>query len=116
MNFLLQSDEDRKALYDKLFKTAALTVVAPSYQYQSRLKVATVVGDNKLYTNTRRADLRAGESVLVQTKAGANFMYTIDTVFADHVTLRRRFRKRSRKDQSYAARSTGAFRTSRLFQ
>lgn len=87
MEYVLTSDTDRKAMYDKLFKTAALTVIAPSYQYQSRLKVSTVIGDNKLYTNTRRADLRAGESVLITSKAGVQYLYEIDLVFADHVVI-----------------------------
>lgn len=87
VDMLIGDDADRKKLYDKLFKTAALAVITPSYQYQSRLKVATVVGDNKLYTNTRRADLRAGENVIVTTFDGVFFMYEVDTVFADHVTI-----------------------------
>lgn len=87
VQMLLGDDADRKRLYDKLFKTAALTVITPSYQYQSRLKVATVIGDNKLYTNTRRADLRVGENVIVATYDGTFFMYEVATVLADHVTI-----------------------------
>lgn len=87
VDMMIGDDADRKKLYDKLFKTAALTVITPSYQYQSRLKVATVIGDNKIYTNTRRADLRAGENVIVTTFDGVFFMYEVDTVFADHVTI-----------------------------
>lgn len=87
MSLLIGDDAERKLLYDKLFKTAALTVITPSYQYQSRLKVATVVSDNKVYTNTRRADLRAGENVLIVTKDGVFFLYEIDEVFADYVTI-----------------------------
>lgn len=87
MSFLLADDADRKKLYDKLFKTAALTVIAPSYQYQSRVKVPTAIGDNKLYTNVRRADLRIGENVLIATKDGQFFLYEVEGVFADHVTI-----------------------------
>lgn len=87
MDYVLTSDADRKAMYDKIFKTANLTVIAPSYQYQSRVKVSTVIGDNKLYTNTRRADLRAGESVLITAKNGLQFLYEVDSVFSDHVTI-----------------------------
>lgn len=87
MDYTLTDEADRKLLYDKLFKTSGLTVVAPAYQYQSRLKVSTVIGDNKLYTNTRRADLRAGESVLITTKDDVHFLYTIDQVFSDYVTI-----------------------------
>jgi hypothetical protein len=87
MTLLIGDDAERKTLYDKLFKTAALTVIAPSYQYQSRLKVATVPADNKLYTNVRRADLRVGENVLIATKAGEFFLYEVAAVFADHVTV-----------------------------
>jgi hypothetical protein len=87
MTLLIGDDSERKVLYDKLFKTAALTVLTPSYQYQSRLKVATVIADNKIYTNVRRADLRVGENVLIVTKDGVSFLYEIDAVFADHVTI-----------------------------
>jgi hypothetical protein len=87
MTLLIGDDAERKVLYDKLFKTAALTVIAPSYQYQSRLKVDTVVTDNKLYTNVRRADLRAGEDVLIATRDGEFFLYQVDEVFADYVTI-----------------------------
>lgn len=80
-------DADRKKLYDKLFKTIALTIIIPSYQYQSRLKQKTVIGDNKLYTNVRRADLRAGENVLIVTKEGQFYLYEVLDVLADHVTI-----------------------------
>lgn len=87
MTLLIGDDAERKVLYDKLFKTAALTVIAPSYQYQSRLKVATAIGDNKLYTNVRRADLRVAEDVLIATRDGEFFLYQVDEVFADYVTV-----------------------------
>jgi hypothetical protein len=87
MTFLLLDDAERKVLYDKMFKTAALTVIAPAYQYQSRVKVKTVIGDNKLYTNPRRADLRVGENVVIATKQGQFFLYEVATIEADHVTV-----------------------------
>ncbi len=83
----LLNDTDRRNLLNKLFKTTNLDIYAPSWQYQSRLKVATVVADNKIYTNTARADLRGGERVLILTKAGEYFLYTIDAVFVDYVTI-----------------------------
>lgn len=83
----LQDDADRKALYDKLYATIAQSVIVPAYQYQSQLKVSTVIGDNKIYCNPRRADLRAGESVILVTRDGTFFYYKVDQVFADHVTI-----------------------------
>jgi hypothetical protein len=83
--------------------------VAPAYQYQSRLKVSTVIGDNKLYTNTRRADLRDGESVLVTTKAGVHFLYTIDTVFSDHVTITTAFSQVIEKGATICAAFDGRY-------
>ncbi len=102
----LNDDADRKKLYDKLYKTAALTIIAPSYQYQSRLKVKTVPGDNKLYTNVRRADLRVGENVLIVTKDGEFYLYEIEGVFADHVTIATAFSQALQKGSIVS----GAFR------
>lgn len=87
VSMTLIDDVDRKKLYDKIFKTAALTVIAPSYQYQSRLKKKTVIADNKLYTNPKRADLRQDENVIVFTKKGEAFLFKIAAVNEDHVVI-----------------------------
>lgn len=83
----IENDRDRKELFDKLFKVAKASILIPAYQYQARLKQATVVADNKLYTNVRRADLRAGENVVIRTRAGETFLYKVQAVFADHITI-----------------------------
>lgn len=87
MSMLIMNDAERKLLYDKFYKTAQRSIIVPTYQYQSRLKAKTVVGDNKLYTNPRRADLRAGEDVLIKTKDGATFLFEVQSVEADHVVV-----------------------------
>lgn len=87
ISLLLLDDAERKQLYDKFYRTAALPVIVPAYQYQSRLKAKTVIGDNRIYTNTRRADLRVGEDVLIRTRAGETFLFEIETVAADHVVV-----------------------------
>jgi hypothetical protein len=81
------SEADRKAIYDKLYATIAQSVIVPAYQYQSILKRDTVIGDNKIYCNPKRADLRAGESVILVARNGSFFFYKIDQVFEDHVTI-----------------------------
>lgn len=83
----LLDDADRKALYDKIYKTAALTIITPTYQYQSVLKRDTVIGDNKIYCNPRLADIREGEDVIVRDRNGATFFYRIAAVNADHVVI-----------------------------
>lgn len=87
MSLVLLNDADRKLIYDKLYQVATRELIVPSVQYQSRLKVATVVSDNKIYTNTRRADLRADEKVVIRTRAGTTYIYTVDEVFPDYVTI-----------------------------
>lgn len=87
MALTLLDDADRKALYDKLYKTIALSIIVPAYQYQSQLKADTVIGDNKIYCNPVRADLRPGESVILATADGQFFYYKIETVNADHVVI-----------------------------
>jgi hypothetical protein len=87
MSLVLLNDADRKLLYDKLYQVATRELIVPTVQYQSRLKVKTVVADNKIYTNTRRADLRAGEKVVIRTRAGQFYIYTIDEVFPTYVTI-----------------------------
>lgn len=87
MALTLLDDADRKALYDKLYKTIALSIIVPAYQYQSQLKADTVIGDNKIYCNPVRADLRAGESVILATADGLFFYYRVETVNADHVVI-----------------------------
>lgn len=91
VSLVLLSDEDRKKLYDKLYQVASKELIVPTVQYQSRLKQNTVIGDNKLYTNPRRADLRVGEKVVVQPKAGGVYIFQVDTVEADHVTINSTF-------------------------
>jgi hypothetical protein len=105
----LLNDEDRKALYDKLYKTAALTVIVPSYQYQSRLKAKTVIGDNKLYTNPRRADLRENESLVIVTRSGEFFFYKIAEVFDDYVTITTSFSQVIAKGAIVAGGFSGRF-------
>ncbi|QHB80452.1 putative structural protein [Sphingomonas phage vB_StuS_MMDA13] len=87
MALTLLDDADRKALYDKLYKTIALSIIVPAYQYQSQLKQDTVIGDNKIYCNPVRADLRAGESVILATADGLFFFYRVETVNEDHVVI-----------------------------
>jgi hypothetical protein len=87
LGLVLLNDADRKTLYDKFYQVATRELIVPSVQYQSRLKVATVISDNKIYTNTRRADLRAGEKVIIRTRAGEFFLYEIDEVFPTYVTI-----------------------------
>lgn len=87
LSLSLMNDADRKALYDKIYKTIALSIIVPAYQYQSQLKQDTVIGDNKIYCNPVRADLRAGESVILATADGLFFYYRIDTVNEDHVVI-----------------------------
>lgn len=85
---VLEDDAARKALYDKLYKTAALTVITPSYQYQTRLKQKAVIGDNKIYCNPKRADLRQGDNVIiVERGTGLFYLYKVLNVFEDHVTI-----------------------------
>jgi hypothetical protein len=91
ISLLLLDDEDRKKLYDKLYQVASKELIVPTVQYQSRLKVPTVIGDNKLYTNPRRADLRVGEKVVVQPKTGGVYIFQVETVEADHVTINSTF-------------------------
>lgn len=87
VSLTLENEADRKALYDKLYATIAQSVIVPAYQYQSQLKVSTVIGDNKIYCNTKRADLREGESVILVARDGTFFYYKILDVFEDYVTI-----------------------------
>lgn len=87
VSLTLQDEADRKALYDKLYATIAQSVIVPAYQYQSQLKQDTVIGDNKIYCNPKRADLREGESVILVARDGTFFFYKILDVFEDHVTI-----------------------------
>lgn len=87
LSLVILDDAERKLLYDKFYRTAALPVIVPAYQYQSRLKAKTVIGDNRVFTNPRRADLRVGEDVLIRTRSGETFLYEIETVASDHVVV-----------------------------
>lgn len=87
MSLTLLDDADRKALYDKLYKAIALSIIVPAYQYQSQLKADTIIGDNKIYCNPVRADLRAGESVILATADGLFFYYRVESVNEDHVVI-----------------------------
>jgi len=87
VSLTLLDDKDRKALYDKLYRTIPLSIIVPAYQYQSQLKVDTVIGDNKIYCNPVRADLRTGESVILVTADGQFFYYRIEAVNDDHVVI-----------------------------
>lgn len=103
IDLTLLDDADRKKVYDKIYKTIALTVIAPSYQYQAPLKVATVIGDNKIYCNVARADLRAGENVVIVSKSGLFYLYEIEAVFAGYATITTAFAAVLRKGSIVAA-------------
>ena len=87
MSMLVQNEIEHKAIYDKFYKTAQRSLIVPSYQYQSRLKRKTIVSDNKLYTNPRRADLRVGEDVYIRTSEGTTFLFEVASVDTDHVVV-----------------------------
>lgn len=87
MSMLVQNDAEHKQIYDKFYKTAQRSLIVPTYQYQSRLKRKTIITDNKLYTNPRRADLRVGEDVYVRTLDGTTFVFEVASVEADHVVI-----------------------------
>ncbi len=87
VNLKIINEDQRRELLNKFIKTTNLDMYIPAWQYQSRLKVATAIGDNKLYTNVARADLREGERVLILSRSGDYFLYTIEEVFADYVTI-----------------------------
>ena len=80
-------DADRKKLYDKIYKTVGATLIAPAYQFQVPLKQSTVISDNKIFCNPKRADLRAGENVVIIGPNEDFYLYTVDQVFSDHVTI-----------------------------
>ena len=87
MALFLADDADRKLLYDKLYQVATRELIVPSVQYQSRLKRKTVIADNKLYCNPRRADLRVGEKVVIRASDGSFYLFEVEEVFSDHVTI-----------------------------
>lgn len=103
MDLALLNDADRKELYDKIYKTIALTVIAPSYQYQAPLKTATVIGDNKIYCNVARADLRAGENVVIVTPSNTFYLYKVLAVFTNYVTITTSFSSELPKGSIVAA-------------
>jgi len=106
----LETEADRKKLYDKLYETIAQSVIVPAYQYQSKLKANTVISDNKIYCNPRRADLRVDESVIIVDRNGSFFYYKVLGVFEDHVTITTAF---AQVIQARGAKVVGGF-TGRL--
>lgn len=103
LDISLLDDADRKRLYDKIYKTIASTVIAPSYQFQAPLKQATVIADNRFYCNTKRADLRAGENVVIVTPSGQFYLYKIADVYADYATITTAFAAALPKNSIVAA-------------
>lgn len=84
---VLTSDAERRQLHDQIYKTATGLIVIPMYQHQTPLRAATVIGDNKIYCNTKRADLRPGGYVVLIKRDGTEVLARVSEVFADHVTL-----------------------------
>lgn len=86
-DIVLTSDAERKQLYDQIYKTATGLMVIPMYQHQTPLRAPVVIGDNKIYCNTKRADLRPDGYVVLIKRNGAEILARVDEVFADYVTV-----------------------------
>lgn len=86
-DIVLTDDADRKALYDQIYKTATGLIVIPMFQHQTPLRAPTVIGDNKIYCNTKRANLRVGGYVLLLKRNGAQVLAKVSAIFADYVEV-----------------------------
>lgn len=84
---VLTSDAERRQLHDQIYKVATGLIVIPMYQHQTPLRAATVIGDDRIYCNTKRADLRPGGYVVLIKRDGTEVLARVSEVFADYVTL-----------------------------
>lgn len=86
-DLVIGDDAERKALYDEIYKTATALLTIPLYQTMTPLRAATVIGDNKIYCNPKRADLRVGGYVLILKRNGAQVLSKVSGIFASYVTV-----------------------------
>lgn len=84
---VITSDAERKYLYDEIYKTATGLIVIPQYHHQTPLRAPVVIGDNTIYCNTKRADLRVGGYVLLLKRNGAQILSKVSAIYADHVVV-----------------------------
>lgn len=84
----LENDADRKAHFDKIYKVLRASIIMPTYQYHTRLKQPVAEGTDILYCNTRRADIRIGETVVVNEKqTGLQYVLKAIDVTDDYVQV-----------------------------
>lgn len=87
IRILLNDDAERKRLYDSMYRGAKSFMVMPAYFRQTPLRVATVIGDNKIFCDPKAADLRVGSQVLVRKPDGTYFVDEVEALATDHVVI-----------------------------
>jgi hypothetical protein len=86
-NVVIQNDAQRKLLYDTVYKSVAGLLLLPAYQTQARLGAATVISDNTIVCDAKRADLRQGEFAVIIKLDGTAVLYKLSAVTDTSVTV-----------------------------
>ena len=83
---LLQSDDDRRDMFEIIQDTFARNIIIPFYQYSSTINAVST--DSILQVDNTRCDIRAGESALVIRRSDNNAeLVQIDSLNATSATL-----------------------------
>lgn len=87
-NVLILNEPDRVHIYNMLMRYLKTPFLYPMYQYSVKLTQASLTGSSKLFCDTTKTDVRAGESVALFNPSLETTVYlTISTVDVDGVNL-----------------------------
>lgn len=87
-NAIIMNDEDRRNVYQMLFKYIKTKFNYPLYQYTTKLTAGANAGDTKLYFDPTATDMRDDEFIaLFDPHFEKTIMVAIDTVDVDGITL-----------------------------
>lgn len=86
--FLLENETERRRQYQRWYKSLGNPIILPFYQYHTKLLATSLVGEDKLYFDPAKTDLRDGEFLIVMNEATVTgYLLKIATVDADGATL-----------------------------
>lgn len=86
--FLLEDETERRRQYNRWFKSLGNQIILPYYQYHTKARRTSDVGESKLYFDPALTDLRDGEFAIVMDESTVTgHLVKIATVDVDGATL-----------------------------
>lgn len=85
---VITDDEDRISAYQQLYAFASRPILVPMFQYVTPLDAPVEEGDDRIYFEIEKSDIRAGEYIVLFNRFTLQFVLVqVSTLEADGVSL-----------------------------